>query len=65
MPIPSVQHTLPKFNNPKGTSSKDYLWQLLLEKFQQRELQAGQDKYMERLEYEYGIITSMGFEDYF
>lgn len=65
VPIPSVQHTLPKFNNPKGTSSKDYLWQLLLEKFQQRELQAGQDKYMERLEYEYGIITSMGFEDYF
>ncbi len=64
VPIPSVQHTLPKFKNPEDISSKDYLWQLLMEHFEERSF-SEPDKYMERLKFEYGIITSMGFEDYF
>lgn len=62
--IPSVSHTLPKFNNPEGSSSKDYLWQLLMERFEAGNFR-DRNEYMERLKYEYGIITGMGFEDYF
>src|SRR5699024_7791343 len=64
VPIPSVSHTLPKFNNPEGSSSKDYLWQLLMERFEAGDFR-NRNEYMERLKYEYGIITGMGFEDYF
>lgn len=64
VPVPSVQHTLPKFKNPENISSKDYLWQLLMERIEARQFNAPAD-YMERLKFEYGIITNMGFEDYF
>ena len=64
VPIPSVQHTLPKFKNPEDISSRDYLWQLLMERFEERNFNVP-DKYLERLKFEYDIITNMGFEDYF
>lgn len=65
VPIPSVAHTLPKFDNPHDETSKDYLWRLLMEKFDNVANEADTNKYMKRLKYEYDIIVDMGFEDYF
>lgn len=65
VPIPTVAHTLPTFKNPHGEPSKDYLWRLLIEKFETIKTGPNREAYMERLKYEYDIIVDMGFEDYF
>ena len=65
VPLPSVQHTLPVFDNPDKISSKDYLMKQLKDKFKRFEDRPDAAEYLKRLNYEYGIITDMGFEDYF
>ena len=57
------QSLLPKFDTPDGSSSKDYLWQLLQQGLQDKGLTT--EQYETRLKHEYDIITTMGFEDYF
>lgn len=57
------QDLLPKFKTPNGQSSNDYLWEVLMqskEKYPQYNT-----IYEKRLKYEYDIIVSMGYADYF
>ncbi|PNZ39582.1 DNA polymerase III subunit alpha [Mammaliicoccus vitulinus] len=57
------QDLLPKFKTPENKTSNDYLWELLLinkEKYPQFN-----EVYEKRLKYEYDIIISMGYADYF
>ena len=58
------QSLLPKFKTPNGMDSKAYLQQQLQENLAAYGL-TQQSDYVERLHYEYDIITDMGFEDYF
>jgi len=55
---------LPKFPIPEGTTAADYLRELCEAGLKKR---YGEDAhlYQERLDYELGVITGMGFEDYF
>ena len=65
VPLPEVEHTLPVFKNPFNEPSKDYLWRLLIERFEALGLDKKDQVYKDRLKYEYDVICSMGFEDYF
>ena len=65
VPLPQVEHTLPVFDNPYDEPSKDYLWRVLMERFKALGLDKRGSVYKERLKYEYDVIVSMGFEDYF
>ena len=65
VPLPQVDHTLPVFKNPYDEPSKDYLWRLLQDGFKNLNLRDSKSLYQERMKYEYDIIVSMGFEDYF
>jgi len=58
------EYKLPKFEIPKGQTSKEYLISLCEAGLVTR---YGEDapKHHERLHFELGIICSMGFEDYF
>lgn len=58
------QSLLPKFKTPNGMDSKAYLQQQLQDNLAAYGL-TQQSDYVERLHYEYDIITDMGFEDYF
>lgn len=58
------QFLLPKFPLPEGTNEKDYLRHLCMEGIKKRFGDAN-DVIMERLNYELGVIESMGFPDYF
>lgn len=57
------QLLLPQYQTPDNSSSKTYLWHLLEQSLEKMELD--QSQYRERLEYEFNIITEMGYEDYF
>lgn len=57
------QDLLPKYNTPNASNSNDYLWQLL-EENKQKYPQFNK-QYEDRLKYEYDIIVSMGYADYF
>ncbi|MGX0330355.1 DNA polymerase III subunit alpha [Staphylococcus cohnii] len=60
------QSLLPKFKTPSNQPSKDYLYQVLQQNLKQLNLpNASLQKYDNRLNHEYEIITRMGFEDYF
>src|SRR5699024_659511 len=60
------QSLLPKFKTPNNQPSKDYLYQILQQNLKQLNLpKASLQKYDDRLNHEYEIITRMGFEDYF
>lgn len=65
VPLPEVDHTLPVFDNPNKEASKDYLWRQLQKGYQALNLDDTKKPYKERMKYEYDIIVSMGFEDYF
>lgn len=58
------QNLLPKFPTPNDLASKTYLMQILKEKLEEKQLDQN-NKYRQRLNYEFKIITDMGFEDYF
>nr|WP_263313018.1 DNA polymerase III subunit alpha [Mammaliicoccus sp. Marseille-Q6498] len=57
------QDLLPKYDTPENKDSNEYLWEQLMinkEKYPQFN-----DEYEKRLKYEYDIIVSMGYADYF
>ncbi len=55
---------LPKYDVPKAVTAKEFLRELA-EKGLKERYGEGCEKYRERMEYELGIIESMGFVDYF
>lgn len=55
---------MPKFPLPEGVQSPEYLQKKCLEGLQNR-IPNADSPYYERLSYELGIITKMGFADYF
>lgn len=57
------QSLLPQYETPDKSSSKTYLWNLLEQALTKMDLDRPQ--YRKRLEYEFNIITEMGYEDYF
>lgn len=57
------QSLLPQYDTPEGTSSKEYLYQLLDNAIKRMNLDTPQ--YRKRLDYEFDVITKMGYEDYF
>ncbi|WP_312574921.1 hypothetical protein, partial [Staphylococcus saprophyticus] len=57
------QSLLPQYQAPNDESAKKYLWRVLVT--QLKKLELNYDVYLERLKYEYKVITNMGFEDYF
>lgn len=57
------QSLLPQYDTPNGESSKDYLWQWLVNQLET--LGLNNEAYQQRLNSEFKIITDMGFEDYF
>lgn len=57
------QSLLPQYQTPNDESAKKYLWRVLVT--QLKKLELNYDVYLERLKYEYKVITNMGFEDYF
>ncbi|HHZ7115250.1 TPA: DNA polymerase III subunit alpha [Staphylococcus aureus] len=57
------QSLLPQYETPNDESAKKYLWRVLVT--QLKKLELNYDVYLERLKYEYKVITNMGFEDYF
>ncbi len=68
--IEKRQPVLPKFDNHKGMSSKDFLTDLCVKGLKQRliELNIDKNKYVEykqRLVKELDVINRMGFNDYF
>ncbi|UDI78047.1 DNA polymerase III subunit alpha [Staphylococcus taiwanensis] len=58
------QNLLPKFDAPSGQTSKDYLWTVLTNRLTEQNLN-NDNRYVQRLNHEFQIITEMGFEDYF
>ena len=58
------QNLLPKFPTPDNLSSKNYLMQILKQQLEEKDLNHN-NSYRQRLNYEFKIITDMGFEDYF
>src|SRR5699024_5760619 len=60
---PETEEAPPVFPHPDNHDSKEYLWQLLVSRLS--EVAGDRKSYRERLEYEYGIIIEMGYEDYF
>ncbi len=57
------QALLPEFQTPDGSSADYYLWRVLEQSLQNKDL--SKPNYMERLKYEYQVITKMGYADYF
>ncbi|MDT3959284.1 DNA polymerase III subunit alpha [Staphylococcus kloosii] len=58
------QNLLPKFPTPDELTSKNYLMQILKRQLKKKGLNQN-NSYRQRLNYEFKIITDMGFEDYF
>jgi len=56
---------LPRFDCPDGLSSKDYLMKLCKEGLYEKYPKEEQADALKRLDYEFSIIESMGFIDYF
>ncbi|KIX89961.1 DNA polymerase III subunit alpha [Staphylococcus microti] len=57
------QALLPEFTTPNGESANEYLWQKLTTALTERGLTTM--PYKERLQYEFDVITRMGYADYF
>ncbi|MEE1314333.1 MAG: DNA polymerase III subunit alpha, partial [Faecalimonas sp.] len=56
---------LPKYTVPEGFTSGEYLQKLCFEGLHRRYGEAPKQAYVERLEYELGVIQTMGYVDYF
>lgn len=61
--MPKVSTTLPHFPHPENDDSDEFLWQQLNKRL--KEKTDGSEKYKERLQYEFDVITKMGYSDYF
>lgn len=57
------QDLLPKFDTPEHKTSNEYLWELLM--INKERYPQFNEEYKKRLKYEYDIIVSMGYADYF
>ncbi|MCS4485681.1 DNA polymerase III subunit alpha [Staphylococcus americanisciuri] len=57
------QALLPEFKTPNGESADAYLWQKLTTAMAERGLEI--ETYQQRLQYEFDVITRMGYADYF
>ncbi len=55
---------LPLYTPPDGMSSPDYLW-LLVQKGLEKKYPDPTKEILDRIDYEYGVICSMGFVDYY
>ena len=66
-----IEQSLPDFAVPNGKTAEEYLWELTLKGFEERfsngNFAVGKTKqdYLNQLEYEYNVITEMGFTNYF
>ncbi|TDM10611.1 DNA polymerase III subunit alpha [Macrococcus lamae] len=61
-----VNHSLsrlPKFRTPNNETSDDYLWSLIQQG--KHKIAHFDERYEQRMQHEYRIITEMGFSDYF
>ena len=58
------QYHLPSFPVPQGYTNEGYFRQLCMEGFRER-YQNPPDSYLERLEYEIGVISRMGYINYY
>ena len=56
---------LPNYDVPEGMTHFEYFQKLCYDGFEQRYGKDGPQEYKDRLDYELGIIDSMGFTDYF
>ncbi|KAA1039898.1 DNA polymerase III subunit alpha [Macrococcus equipercicus] len=54
---------LPKFKTPDNETSDDYLWSLI--EHGRQKIKHFDERYEQRVQHEYRIITQMGFSDYF
>ena len=61
--LPKHELLLPKFKNPEGKTSQEYLQEICQQSLKDKELV--KDEYESRLNYELSIIHQMGFDDYF
>ena len=61
--LPKHELLLPKFKNPEGKTSQEYLQEICQQSLKDKELVKGE--YQSRLKYELSIIHQMGFDDYF
>lgn len=61
--LPKVSSTLPHFPHPDNENSDEFLWQQLTRRLGEKT--DGSDSYKERLQYEFNVITKMGYSDYF
>ena len=58
------EYHLPSFPVPEGYTNEEYFRKLCMDGFQERYPDAP-DSYMERLEYEIGVISRMGYVNYY
>ncbi len=58
------QYHLPSFPVPEGYTNEEYFRKLCMDGFRER-YQSPPDSYMERLEYEIGVISRMGYVNYY
>ena len=58
------QYHLPSFPVPEGYTNEEYFRKLCLDGFRER-YENPPDSYMERLEYEIGVISRMGYVNYY
>ncbi len=58
------QYHLPSFPVPEGYTNEEYFRKLCMDGFRER-YQNPPDSYMERLEYEIGVISRMGYVNYY
>src|SRR5699024_4151142 len=61
--MPRVNTTLPHFPHPDNEDSDEYLWQQLVKRLEEKT--DGTEEYKDRLQYEFDVITKMGYSDYF
>jgi DNA polymerase III subunit alpha len=63
--IPLGQHLIPEFVPPEGESKLDYLKELVSAGLVERYGESVPAEYLERADFEIGVIDKMGFVDYF
>src|SRR5699024_12195169 len=61
--MPEVSTTLPHFPHPENADADEVLWQQLNKRLIEKT--DGSEKYKDRLQYEFDVITKMGYSDYF
>ncbi len=63
--LPLHKHLIPQYDPPEGISQEAYLRQLVADGMKERYGETPPDGYLERADFELGVIEQMGFVDYF